>query len=474
VTRPSSSLVCAGCGWEPAADEPYPFRCPSAGRDDVDHVIVRRLDPAELSWPTGAEANPFVRYRQLLHGYHLARAGGMGDADFVDLVEGLDKEVAAVDGHGFVETPFRRADQLSDRLGFDASGSVWVKDETGNVSGSHKARHLFGLLLHLRVVEETGLLSSNEKVPDLAIASCGNAALAAAVVARAGGRRLRVFVPASADPLVVERLASLGSLIEVSPREPGVAGDPAYHALRAALSGGALPFTCQGNENGLAIEGGQTLGYEMVSELVRTGTRLDRVFVQVGGGALASAVAAAFQEAEALGAIDRGPRFHAVQTGGGHPLKRAHDLVAERILARVEAHTGELPDRPEDDRDRADFIAARAGTPAAREALNEASHHRSEFMWPWEEEPVSVAHGILDDETYDWMAVVRAMTGTGGYPVVVDEETLLHANELARTATRIEVDHTGSSGLAGLIELRARDEVGADERVAVLFTGVRR
>ena len=40
----------------------------------------------------------------------------------------------------------------------------------------------------------------------LAIASCGNAALAAAVVARAADRRLRVFIPPDADPAVVARL----------------------------------------------------------------------------------------------------------------------------------------------------------------------------------------------------------------------------------------------------------------------------
>ena len=29
------------------------------------------------------------------------------------------------------------------------------------------------------------------------------------------------------------------------------------------LAAGAIPFTCQGNLNGLAIEGGETLGFEL-------------------------------------------------------------------------------------------------------------------------------------------------------------------------------------------------------------------
>jgi len=468
------SLVCAGCGWVAAEDDPYPFRCPNSATDDTDHVVVRQLDPAEVSWPEGIEPNPFVRYRDLFRSHGLALSRGMTDTDYVQLVERLDKEIAAVDGRGFVETPFGPSDALGERLGFGRAGGVWVKNETGNVSGSHKARHLMGLLIHLRVLEETGLAEADGGVPDLAIASCGNAALAAAVVTRAAGRRLRVFVPTTADHVVVERLEALGSLIEVCPRQPGTPGDPTYHALKRALAGAALPFTCQGNENGLAIEGGETLAYEMVTQLGRAGASLDRVFVQVGGGALASAVIQGFREALALAAIDRLPRIQTVQTSGGYPLERAYDLVAERVLSRIEQDLGERPDLPEDDRDRADFIRERADTATVQEELAYAARHRSEYMWPWEEEPVSVAHGILDDETYDWLAVVRGMVATGGYPVVVDEETLRRANELGSVATRIDVDHTGTAGLAGLTELLERGDVGRDERVAVLFTGARR
>jgi threonine synthase len=58
--------------------------------------------------------------------------------------------------------------------------------------------------------------------------------------------------------------------------------------------------------------------------------------------------------------------------------------------------------------------------------------------------------------------------------VVVDEATLLEANELGRAATGIDCDPTGTAGLAGLLELRRHGVVGSGETVAVLFTGVRR
>ena len=440
--KSASRLVCAGCGAAPAEDEPYPFRCPNAGAGDVDHVLTRVLEPARVRFPQGrAGGDPFIRYRGLLHSYHRAIDGGMDDAEFTAMVERLQHAVIAVDGRGFEATPFARDDRLSAVLGFGTDGGVWIKDETRNVAGSHKGRHLMGVLLHLEVVEQLGLVSAADR-PDLAIASCGNAALAAAVVARAGDRRLRVFVPPDADPAVVARLHDLSADVAVSVRRPGEAGDPCYAGLLEALRAGALPFTCQGSENGLVIEGGETLGYEIVSEIA--GERLDHLVVQVGGGALASACVQAFGEAQALGVLASSPRIHTVQTAGAHPLERAYHRVAE--------HVGDL---------------------GLEGALSDATTHRSAYMWPWETEPKSIAHGILDDETYDWREVVAGMLSTGGRPRVVSEERLAEANELARESG-FDVDPTGSAGLAGLLDLRADGVIGDGDRVAVLFTGVRR
>jgi threonine synthase len=438
--KPSSRLVCAGCGAAPPDDELYPFRCPDAGIGDVDHVLTRVLDPAAVRFPKGpAGGEPFIRYRGLLHSYHRAIEGGIDDAEFTAMVRRLDDAVVAVDGRGFQATPFRRDDALSAILGFGTDGGVWVKDETGNVAGSHKGRHLMGVLVHLEVVEQLGLVSAADR-PDLAIASCGNAALAAAVVARAGNRRLRVFVPPDADPAVVARLHDLRADVAVCVRRPGEPGDPCHARLLEALAAGALPFTCQGSENGLVIEGGETLGYEVVSAT----EGLDHLVVQVGGGALASACVQAFREATALGVLASSPRIHTVQTTGAHPLERAYHRVAEE-----------------------------AGAVGSERALRDATTHRSAFMWPWETEPKSIAHGILDDETYDWREVVAGMLSTDGRARVVSEERLAEANELGR-ASGFDVDPTGSAGLAGLLDLRADGVIGGDERVAVLFTGVRR
>jgi threonine synthase len=173
---------------------------------------------------------------------------------------------------------------------------------------------------------------------------------------------------------------------------------------------------------------------------------LDRLLIQVGGGMLASSLAQGLDEARRLGATAAVPAIHPVQASAVAPLARAFDRLAGRL----------------------------AGEPPGEAALAWAARHRSAFMWPWEAEPHSVATGIVDDETYDWHAVVRATLASGGRPVTVDEPALAEANEVAVSTTGIDVDPTGSAGLAGVIELRRRRELDPAESVGVIFTGVRR
>ncbi len=408
----SSSLVCHGCGFTAPRLAPLPFRCPQAGSDDVDHVLVRRIDGVDAGPFFDPEPNPFVRYRRFTHAWHTAMELGLTDAEFVALVRELDARVATVGGRGFAETPL-----------WQTRSGVWIKDERANVAGSHKGRHLMGVMIWLEIARRIDPATARRR---LAIASCGNAALAAAVLARAGERELDVFVPDTASRAIVARLEELGARVTRCARVAGEKGDPAYLRFREAVAAGALPFTCQGTENGLVIEGGQTLGWELAAQLAARGVTLDRLFVQVGGGALASACIAGFEEARALGVIERLPRFHAVQTAAASPLVRAWN---------------------------------RAGD------LDRAIAHRSAFMWPWETAPESIATGILDDETYDWVEVIRGMRRSGGHPVVVSEERLREAMGSE------DVSATGAAGLAGLLELGGG--IAPGETAAVLFTGAR-
>ncbi len=361
----------------------------------------------------GAE-NPFLTYRDRLDSHGAALAAGLGDDWFVSTVEELDTAVAAVDGRGMRVTPTLAMAELAAAAGLDVD--LHVKIEVDQVSGSHKSRHLFGVALQLLVDEKRGAPVADR----LAIASCGNAALAAGVIARALGRPLQVFVPPWADRPVVERLGDLGADITVCERRAGEAGDPCYHRFREAVAAGARAFSVQGTDTPSTFDGGRTIGWELADQVAD----LDAVYVQVGGGALATAASLG------LGDVALFP----VQAEGCAPLRRAWERLSPGF----------------------DWAAARA--------------RPEDYMWAWEDEPVSVASGILDDVTYDWIPLLARTHATGGEPIVADEAMILRAHELATRTSDVPVSATGTAGLAGVLAVPPRP----GSRVAVLFTGIER
>ncbi len=475
-----SALRCGGCGWQPENPLALPATCAMQG-DGGDHVLLRELSggPSRGLRGDAGALNPFVRWRKRLHAWHLARRLGWRDAQFVALVEQLDRAVQAFDlGRGFHVTPLHHSHALAEGLGMAAP--VWVKDETNQVSGSHKARHLFGLLLGLEVLRGN---RAPGRLPPLAVASCGNAALAAGVLAAAAGRRLWVFLPPDAHPRVVTRLRELGAKVHSCRRAPGELGDPTVRRFQQAVADGAVPFACQGTENGHAIEGGETLGWELATAIVkRKQGALDRVFLQVGGGALCSAVYRGLQQAQRAGILQRLPRIHPVQTRACFPLARAYERVAQTLeratgwgAAPLESELSAAAIAWRDAR--AQRLAATWTSPAVQAVFDDSLRQRDRAMAPWPHPGHSIAHGILDDETYDWAQCLRGVFASGGYPVVVSEAHLAQANWLAESATGIAADATGSAGLAGLLAVRlagADAAVGPGEGVAVLLTGCRR
>jgi threonine synthase len=427
---------CRVCGTEVDAGEPAPWRCPKATADDRRHVLAFVPPPdastaaggagtAPIAAPIASEQNPFVAYGPRLAWHRFATERGL-DADACDqLVRDADAAIEAVAATGFRVTPFERSVGLSDALDLQ----VWVKDETHNVAGSHKARHLFTILLQLQAAERLGLAGwSASDRPSLAISSCGNAAIAAATLAAAVDWPIDVFVPTWAPVPVLRRLHALRAGVTVCERRGGdPPGDPCVMRFREAVQRGAVPFSVQGPENALCLDGGRTLGWELADQAAAAGVRLDRIFVQVGGGALAGSLGAAL--------LDTSPatKLHAVQTEGCAPLERAWLLAGD------------------DARD--------------------AAARWPELMWPWDD-PRSAADGILDDETYDWLAVFEAMQRNGGWPVVAREVDVLAAHDLVHTRTAIDGSVTGTAGLAGLLAMR--DQLRSGEQVAIVLSGITR
>ena len=91
-------------------------------------------------------------------------------------------------------------------------------------------------------------------------------------------------------------------------------------------------------------------------------------------------------------------------------------------------------------------------------------------MTVWDD-PSSLADGILDDETYDWIGVLEALRSSGGRPVIASEEQVHAAHGLAHRAG-FNASPTGSAGLAGV--LAARPEISEDDQIVVVMSGVTR
>jgi len=424
--------------------------------------------------------NPYIEYRKHLDVYHYAQQQGVSDSDYVKLVEELDSQVAALWGSGFSQTPLIDLQLDSVEQSGPVVGSVLAKVETGNVSGSHKARHLFGLVIR-HAIDHTDRANQ-----PLAIASCGNAALAAAVVAGATGYDLQVFVPESADPAVLEQLDRFGAHINVCSRAPGVDGDPCLATMLERVDAGAEAFTVQGPICPDSIDGARTLGLELAAQLDEREVWPDHIWIQIGGGALATAVLDGLARAindpgrtggtgEAPGRADRRlPRLHPVQARSAHPYIAGWQRISAVLYERFEVSAEAPPaDQAQQLAEAVAAAAAEGGQPVAA-YLSVLLEEQAALMTTWPGEPHSVASGILDDLTYDWRTVMAHQIATGGWPVSVDESTFVNAAKAVEAQATPPPDETGAAGLAGLLHAAQAASFDRSALHVVLLTGMRR
>ena len=217
-----SRLVCAGCGAEPGPTSPIrsAARTPAAttsttssAASSTSHGVrfPARGEPSRTrSSATGSSSTPTTS----------PRPADLATPTSATSCSGSTTGSRPSTVTASPATPFARSDELSDAARLLDRGGVWVKDETGNVSGSHKARHLFGVLVHLEVLERLGSSDRRPARPrDRELRQ-----------RRARGRRRRrgrrparsdVFVPVDAEPAVVERLEELGAADHRLPARDG-------------------------------------------------------------------------------------------------------------------------------------------------------------------------------------------------------------------------------------------------------------
>ena len=217
---------------------------------------------------------------------------------------------------------------------------AWIKQESGNPTGSFKAR---GLSLAINRARELG-------GPGVELPSAGNAALAATAYAAAAGLLCRGALPVDTPSAITARCQLHGAqvlnggrtLVEAAERLAD--RDLGYWDLSTFKE----PYR---------VEGKKTMGYELAEQL---GWRLpDWIVYPTGGGTGIVAMAKAFEELHRLGLLAGDEcRFVVVQMEGCSPIVEAFRRGADEVTPWSEPDTDVWGLRVP--RSMADFLILRA------------------------------------------------------------------------------------------------------------------
>jgi threonine dehydratase len=197
---------------------------------------------------------------------------------------------------------------------------VWFKLEFLQHAGSFKTR---GMLNQILAAAERGLPAAG-----IIAASGGNAGLAAAYAARELGVPAEVYVPVTAPPVKVAKLAKLGARVV----QVGTEYAEAYAAavVQADVTGALF---CHAYDDPDMVAGNGTLGLELLEQIP---DGFDTVLVAVGGGGLIAGVAAALRDRARVVAVEpvTSAALHAAMRGG-RPGRRRGLRGGGRLAGRA-------------------------------------------------------------------------------------------------------------------------------------------
>ena len=205
-------------------------------------------------------------------------------------------------------TRLHRADNLAKALGI--TGTLWVKDDSGNPTHSFKDRVV-------AVAQSAGIqLGFNT----LACASTGNLAHAVAAAAARAGQKSVVLVPSNVEQHKIQATAAYnGHVIGIEGNYDDV------NRLCGELIGEEVSADwgfVNVNLRPYYAEGSKTVGYEIAEQL---GWRLpDQVVIPVASGALLTKVDKGWREFVELGLVESKPwRVFGAQATGCNPVSTA-------------------------------------------------------------------------------------------------------------------------------------------------------
>lgn len=218
------------------------------------------------------------------------------------------------------DAPVIPVPRLGRSIGFDY---LFVKDESGNPTGSFKAR---GLAVAVSKAVELG-------IRDFVIPTAGNAGGALAAYAARARASAHVYMPGDApraNQLEVRLFGAELVLVE------GLISDAGRQAAAAAKA--HRWFDVSTFKEPYRLEGKKTMGYELAEQF--HGELPDVIVYPTGGGTGLVGMWKAFAEMEAMGWIgSKRPRMVVVQAAGCAPVVRAIEAGSERVEPWLAAET---------------------------------------------------------------------------------------------------------------------------------------
>jgi threonine synthase len=266
----------------------------------------RRYEPGQVLNLCECGGPLFARYnldraaKNMRPGHLALREPTLWRYDDVLPVDNPDHRISL--GEGF--TPLLAARRLGAKVGLPR---LFVKDESGNPTGSFKAR---GLSLAVSMAKALG-------ATDVCLPSAGNAGSALGAYAARGGLAAHVFVPKDVPRVFIMETEAYGAeVVTVS----GLISDAGKVCAEQARQAGW--YECATLKEPYRVEGKKTMGYELAEQM---GWKLpDAILYPTGGGTGLIGMWKAFSELETMGFVGPArPRMYAVQAEGCAPIVKA-------------------------------------------------------------------------------------------------------------------------------------------------------
>lgn len=360
---------------------PYVCRCPARGRLDL------RIGAGPAGPPTRAGDRP--------------RTGVWRYAGVLPLSD-RDLPATRTVGASFPAggTPLQRADRLARESGV---AELWIKNEAANPTGSLKDRAS-------ALVAAAAL---RHRVPVVAAASTGNAAVSMAGACAAVGLPFVAFLPARAPAARCDQLRGYGATVVT------VAGDYATATTLSFAACDEFGWYCRTSAvNPYTTQGKKTAALEILEQL--DWVVPDAVVVPVGDGNILVGLHRGFRDAYALGWVDRLPRLIGVQAAGAPAV---HDAWSRGA--------GDVAAMPAD----------------------------------------TVAGGIGVESPLDGYRALGAVRDTGGAVVVVTDPAIRAARDRLARRAGVAADLAAAATVAALPRLREDGLLAATDRVVLVITG---